>query len=140
MCVCLRPSTVKALSVWSWDSKGQINDVGLNTFLTSAKSLHRYFSVKHRAFLVSLFILFTHQKQAKSRINQLCMRLAFKVMRPSATIIRHLLWSTIQRELICLLHQYSQERSQSNYEKLKQLQISVLNPVLGKVLKTICLF
>ena len=44
VCVCLRPSTVKASSVWGWNSRGQINDVVLKTFLSSAKSLHRYFS------------------------------------------------------------------------------------------------
>ena len=51
VCVCLRPSTVNASSVWSWNSRGQINDVVLKTFLSSAKSLHRYFSIKHRALL-----------------------------------------------------------------------------------------
>ena len=58
VCVCLRPSTVKA--IWGWNSRGQINDFVLKTFLSSAKSLHRYFSMKHRAFLISRFILFTH--------------------------------------------------------------------------------
>ena len=57
VCVCLRPSTVKALYVWGWSSRGQINDVVLKTFLSSVKSLHRYFSMKHRAFLISLSIL-----------------------------------------------------------------------------------
>ena len=58
--VCLRPSTVKVSSLVGWNSRGQISDVVLKTFLSSARSLHRYFSMKHRAFLTSRFILFTH--------------------------------------------------------------------------------
>ena len=57
--VCLRSSTMKASSVWGWDFRGQINDVVLKTFLSSAKSLHCYFSMKRRAFLTSSFTLFT---------------------------------------------------------------------------------
>ena len=60
VCVCLRPSTVNALSVWDWNSRGKINDVVLKTFLSSAKSLHRYFSMKDGAFLAGRFILITH--------------------------------------------------------------------------------
>ena len=41
------------------------NDVELKTFLSSAKSLHRYSSTK-----LNHIILFTHQKQAKPQINQ----------------------------------------------------------------------
>ena len=58
-CVRLRPSIVKALSIWGWNSRGEINDVVLKTFLSSAKYLHRYFSMKHRAVLTGRFILFT---------------------------------------------------------------------------------
>ena len=87
VCVCLRPSTVNASSVWSWNSRGQINDVVLETFLSSTKSLHRYFSMKHRAFLTSRFIVLTHQKRAKPQLNYLCVRLAFKNVGPSSTII-----------------------------------------------------
>ena len=47
-------------SVWRLNSRGQINNVVLKTFLYSAKSLHRYFTTKHRAFLTSRFILFTY--------------------------------------------------------------------------------
>ena len=60
VCVCLRASTVKASSVWGWNSTGQINDVVLKTFLSPAKFLHRYFSMKHQVFLTSHFILFEH--------------------------------------------------------------------------------
>ena len=60
VCVSLRLSTMKASYVRGWNSRGQINDVVLKTFLSSAKSLHRYFIMKHRAFLASHFILFTH--------------------------------------------------------------------------------
>ena len=60
VCVCVHPSTVKVSSVWGWNSIGQINVVVLKTFLSSAKSLHHYFSMKHRAFLTSRFILLMH--------------------------------------------------------------------------------
>ena len=58
-CVSSRPSTVRASSVWGWKSRGQINDVALETLPSSTKSVHRYFSMKYRAFLASSFILFT---------------------------------------------------------------------------------
>ena len=52
VCVCLRPFTANASSVWnSWNFRKQINDVVLKTFLSSAKSLYRYFRMKHWAFL-----------------------------------------------------------------------------------------
>ena len=62
-CVCVwlgvRPFTVKASSVWiSWTAREEINDVVLKTFLCHAKSLHRYFRMKHLTFLTSHFILF----------------------------------------------------------------------------------
>ena len=39
VCLCLRPSTVKALSLWiSWDTREQINDVMLKTFISYAES------------------------------------------------------------------------------------------------------
>ena len=59
VCVCLRPSTAKASSAWGWNSSEQINDVVLKSLLFSVKSIHRYFSKKHRASLTSRFILFT---------------------------------------------------------------------------------
>ena len=62
VCVCAhaRPSIVKVSSVWGWNSSWQINNVVLKTFLSSAKFFHCYFSMKHRAFLNSHVILFTH--------------------------------------------------------------------------------
>ena len=54
VCVCV------CVSVWGWNSRAQINDVVLKTFLSSAKFLHRYFSMKHQTFLTSRFILFAH--------------------------------------------------------------------------------
>ena len=61
VCLCLHQFAAKASSVWnSSDSWEQINDVVLKTVLFSAKSLHRYFRMKHLAFLSSYFILFTH--------------------------------------------------------------------------------
>ena len=76
--VCLNPSNVKASSVCSWNSNrsgnkefelGRINDAVLKTFRSCAKSLHRYFNIKQRAFITSRFILFTQQKLAKPRLN-----------------------------------------------------------------------
>ena len=59
--VCLRQFTMKASSVWiNWNTREQINDVELKTFLSYANSLHRYFRAKHLTFLTSHFILFTH--------------------------------------------------------------------------------
>ena len=51
VCVCLHPSTVKSSYVWGCNFREQINDVFLKTFFSSAKSLHRYLSMKNRAFL-----------------------------------------------------------------------------------------
>ena len=59
VCVCLLPSTVKISSVRAWNSRRLINDV-LKTFLSSAKCLHCYLSMKHQAFVTGCFILFTH--------------------------------------------------------------------------------
>ena len=70
MYVCVRPFTVKASSVWiSWTARERINDVVLKTFISCAKSLHRYFRMKHLTFLTNHFILFTHWKRAKPRLN-----------------------------------------------------------------------
>ena len=69
VCVCLRLSTAKA--VWGPNSRRQIKNCVLKMFLYSAKSLHCYFSMKHRAFLISRFILFTHLKRAKPLLNYL---------------------------------------------------------------------
>ena len=60
VCVCLRPSNLKASSIWGWKSRVQINDVVLKTLFSSANFLHRYFSMNHQAFLTSRFILFAH--------------------------------------------------------------------------------
>ena len=63
VCVCIyvRPFTMKASSVWiRWTTKKQINDVVLKTFISYAKSLHRYFRMKHLTFLTSHFTLLTH--------------------------------------------------------------------------------
>ena len=55
VCVCLRLLTLKASSVWiSWNPKEQINDVVLKTFLSSAKSLHRYFRMSTKINNISL--------------------------------------------------------------------------------------
>ena len=70
VCVCTRTFTVKASSVWiSWTTREQINDVVLKTFISYAKSFHRYVRMKHLASLTGHFILFTHYKLAKIRLN-----------------------------------------------------------------------
>ena len=49
--VCLRPSTVKASSVWiRWDTREQINDIVLKTFNSSSGSPHRYFGMQNLTF------------------------------------------------------------------------------------------
>ena len=51
VCVCIRPSTVKASSVWiRWDTREQINDVMLKTLDSSVSSLHRYFRMQNLTF------------------------------------------------------------------------------------------
>ena len=105
VCVCLcvytRPFTVKASSVWiSWSTRDQINDVVLKTYISNAKFLHCYSRMKHLTFLTSHFILFTHQKRAKPRLNQCASH--FENMGSSATIIRHRLCFALHHKLICL--------------------------------------
>ena len=87
VCVCmcvsmyLHPFTVKASSVWiSWNTREQINDAVLKTFLSYVKSFHRYFRMKHQTLLTSHFILFTQQKPPKPRFNQFASR--FQSIRP----------------------------------------------------------
>ena len=66
VCVCVRPFTVKTSSVWiNWNAREQINDAVLKTFLSSAKSLHRYFIMKHQTFLTSYFRDNTHMTSMK---------------------------------------------------------------------------
>ena len=120
VCVCMFMSIHgEGFICLGLESRGQIMDVVLKTFLSSAKSLHRYFSIKHRAFLTSRFILFTHQKRAKPQLNQLYVRLLLKNISPSATIIRYRFWSALHLDPIYFLRQHSREGSQSNQERLK---------------------
>ena len=66
--VCVRPFTVKASSLWiSSTAREQI--IGVEDVYFLCLSLHRYFRMKHLAFLTSHFILFTHWKRADSRIH-----------------------------------------------------------------------
>ena len=75
--VCVRPFTVKASSVWiSWSTREQINDVVLKTFVSYAKSLHRYFRMNLRAFLTSYFILLTHLVAGKAMTKLVCVSLS----------------------------------------------------------------
>ena len=56
VCVCLNSFTVSAWlasSVWiNWNAREQINDGVLETFLSSDKSLHRYFRMRHQAIVI----------------------------------------------------------------------------------------
>ena len=117
-CVCVRVCACVCMCVLL-DSREQINNAVLKTFLSSTNSLHGYFSMKHRAFLTSRLILFTHYKREKARLNYLYVRLAFKSLRLSASIIRHCLCSVLHYEPICLLCQHLREGWQSNQERLK---------------------
>ena len=80
VCVYIRLFIVKASSVWiSWNAREQINDVMLKTFFSYAKSLHRYFRMKHQTFLLAtLSCLQTRNKQSYDLTGV-----------PLFTIIRH---------------------------------------------------
>ena len=137
--VCVFMSIHKASAVWiSWNPRKQINNVILKAFISYAKFLHCYFKRKDLNFQLSPCIFFTHQKGAQPRINQ-CAN-CFQNTRPSFTIIRHCHHSAVHRKLICLWRLLSRQGSESNYERLKQLQTSALNPFYGKVLQKILLF
>ena len=104
LCVCIRPFTVKASSLWvSWDAREQIIDVMSKRFLSYTISLHRYFILKHLIFLSSNFIRFTHQKRTKPRVNQCASR--FQHVSPSFTIFRYRPRSTLRRKPIFLWNQ-----------------------------------
>ena len=139
VCVCVRPFTVKASSVWiSWTTREQIDDVVLKTLFSYFRSLHRCFRMKHLTFLTSYFILLNYQKRAKPRICWCASR--FQNMGPLATMIKHRFQSALPCKPICLWRLYTLKGSQSNQERLRQLQTSALNSVIGKVLKKTCLF
>ena len=75
--VCLRPSTVKASSVWiRWYTREQINDVVLKTLNSYADSLHRYFRMQNLTFqLASLSWSHTRSWQSHDLTS---VRLAFR--------------------------------------------------------------
>ena len=98
VCVCLRPFSVKTSSVWvSWNAREQVNDIVLKTFLSSAKSLHRCFRMKHHAFLTG-----SRQRHDLTRVL-----LALKNIRPSFTIITHRPHAVLHRKPICLWRLHS---------------------------------
>ena len=77
LCVCLRPFTVKASSVGnSWNVWEPIKDVALKTFLLSAKSLHRYFRMKHQNFPLATLSC-SHTRSGQNHVLASA-RLAFK--------------------------------------------------------------
>ena len=58
--VCIRPFTMKALSLMiSWSVSEQINDFVSKTCLSSTKSLHRYFRMKHQTFNYPIYLVHT---------------------------------------------------------------------------------
>ena len=73
----LRPSTVKASSVWDrWDTREQINDVMLKTLNSYTDSLHRYFGMQNLTFqLAALSCLHTRSGQSHDLTS---VRLPFK--------------------------------------------------------------
>ena len=62
MCVCVCTSIQREgfICLDSCNASEQTNDFMLKTWISSTKSLHRYFRMKLQAFLTSCFILFTH--------------------------------------------------------------------------------
>ena len=110
---CVRTFTVKALSVWMiWTPKEQINE-----------SLHK----NEAPNLSNQPLYFVHTLEVP-QLNQYSSH--FHNMRPSATIIRHRLWSTLHRESIYLCRQRS-----LYLEKPKVTTNFSIDLVLGKVLK-----
>ena len=75
--VCLRPSTVKASSVWiRWDTREQINDIVLKTFNSSSGSPHRYFGMQNLTFqLAALSCSYTRSGHSHDLTS---IRLAFR--------------------------------------------------------------
>ena len=77
VCVCLRPSTVKASSVWKTETaREQINDVVLKTWDSSAGSLHLYFGMQYLTFqLAALSCSYTRSGHSHDLTS---IRLAFR--------------------------------------------------------------
>ena len=99
VCVCLRPSTVNASSVWnSWDCQGTdqrccVEDVGFLCRFPSSLLWNAELNLS-----ASRFILFLHQKRAQPRLNQYTSR--FQNIGFSFTINRRRLLYALQREPI----------------------------------------
>ena len=77
VCVYLRPSTVRASSIWiSWDTRVQINDVVLKTLDSSAGSLHPCFGMQNLIFqLAALSCSYTRSEHSHDLTN---IRLTFR--------------------------------------------------------------
>ena len=111
-CVCLRPSTVKASSVWiRLDTRKQINDVMLKTLNSYTDSLHRYFRMQNLTFLLAaLSCLHTRSKHSHDVTS---VRLAFRTWGLHSPFSRRRLRYALHRELIYFQTWHSQEGSQS---------------------------
>ena len=105
LCVCL-PSIhcegficLEQLQFQGADQRCCIKEVfyfSLPSPFMNAKSLR----MKHQSFLTSHFILCTHQKQVKLRLNQCSAR--FHILRPLFSINRHRHLFALHDKLICL--------------------------------------
>ena len=77
VCVCVRPSTVKASSVWiKWDTREQIKDVMLKTWNSSAGSFHRYIGMQNLTFQLATLSC-SHTRSGQSH-DSTSIRLAFR--------------------------------------------------------------
>ena len=96
----LRPSTVKASSVWiKWDTREQINDVMLKTLNSYADSLHRYFRMQNLTFqLAALSCSHTSSGQSHDLTS---VHFAFRTWNLHSPFSRRRLWYALHREPIC---------------------------------------
>ena len=124
---------MKISSVWiSWNTTEHINDVMLKTFLSCAKSLHRYFRIKHQTILTSHLILFTHLSGLRHDLTSVCP--TFINIRPSFAIIRYPPQSAQHRKPIYFWCQ-AREGSKYNYERLRYYKLQYWIQSLGKYLR-----
>ena len=115
VCMCECPFTVKASSVRiSWNAREHINNV-LKTFLSSAKSLHRCFRMKHQAFLTTEATLSClHTRSGQSHDSASVHLASENIHLPSFIIIRHRPCLALHIKPIGLWRLHLREGSQSN--------------------------
>ena len=108
VCVCVLPSTVKALFVWiKWDTREHIHDVMLKTLNSYADSLHRYFRMQNLAFLLAaLSCSWTRSGQSHDLTSA---RLAFRTWDLHSRFSRRRLPYALPRKSICFHTCHSRE-------------------------------